>query len=106
MAAINCTPFTGANARVRTFLSLAALAVATVLAVAATARADVTDILREIQRNGSARVVITMKTGGTAGVTWRRGQVAEQQRHAVASVRTVMRDRLHAAAIPVTVPAA
>src|SRR5258708_2917296 len=50
------------------------------------ARADVTQIMREIQRNGSARVIITMKTGEQTRAAWSRTQTVEQQRSTVATI--------------------
>jgi len=75
---------------------------AAVLAVcgAQPARADVTEIMREIQRTGSARVIVTMKNGEHA--VWSMAQPATAQREAVAALSANVTRRMSAAAIPVT----
>src|SRR5690606_27516069 len=65
---------------------LAALAVAlTVGAWAAPARAGVEDVLKEIQREGQAQVLVRMKADGGGAVAWSPRLSASRQRVAVAT---------------------
>jgi len=83
----------------RTFRTgLAALAL--IFMSVAAARADVTDVMREVERNGSARVIITMRTGGNGHRGWNRSQSVEQQRATVDAAAPTFERRMAAANIP------
>ena len=70
------------------------------LLVAGPVRADVTDVMREIERAGDARVVITMKTGD-GRAAWEAARSVEQQRAVVADASERFARSMSAAEIPV-----
>lgn len=68
--------------------------------VVSPARADVTDVMREIERAGDARVIITMKTGD-GRAAWEAARSVEQQRAVVADASERFARSMSAAEIPV-----
>ncbi len=62
-------------------------------------RADVTDVMREIERAGDARVIITMKTGD-GRAAWEAARSVEQQRAVVADASERFARSMSAADIP------
>src|SRR5580700_5023074 len=79
---------------------VSALAFVAALVATVAARADVTDVMREIERSGSARVIVTMNTGaGLSG--WKGAHSVAQQKAIVASASARIESDLSAAQIPV-----
>ncbi len=79
------------------------------LGLAATARADVGDVMREIERRGQARVIVTMRTdnGSSSGASnglgaWATARSAREQRAMVADAQVRVERSMSAAAIPIT----
>jgi subtilisin family serine protease len=68
----------------------------------APAQADVTQVMREVERAGTARVIITMKTGETTRGRWAMAQSVDQQRRIVASANAGLEQRMRGARIPLT----
>ncbi|TAL01870.1 MAG: hypothetical protein EPO08_09285 [Rhodospirillaceae bacterium] len=80
---------------------LPALAILGVLlAMGVPARADINDVMHEVQRVGSARVIITMKTDSGGRRAWTMAQSVDMQRATVAAAAPAFEQRLQAANIP------